>query len=191
MSACPEYSASNLWPLGPGCRCSPYPPTLVYPPWLWIELIVVGLRVFWSCDQGSAICLSSWHSGIWTVKLFIEFVVVPPPIGTIFYFRAPYRSEKLSLKYEQLVLLPFGQHPRFTAVKQEMKGSTADVCAVRRSTYLRSGFFVVFPDSRHSLVSSGILGTQIIWLLQSAVQRVGLLLSYLIGTQPGKAERLR
>jgi hypothetical protein len=33
---------------------------------------------------------------------------------------------------------------------------------VRRNTYLQSGFFVVFPDSRHSLVSSGILGTQIL-----------------------------
>jgi hypothetical protein len=31
-------------------------------------------------------------------------------------------------------------------------GSTPDVCAVRRSTYLQSGFFVVFPDSRHSFL---------------------------------------
>jgi hypothetical protein len=36
-------------------------------------------------------------------------------------------------------------------------GSTADVCAVQRSTHLQSGFFVVFPDSCHSLVPSGIL----------------------------------
>jgi hypothetical protein len=40
----------------------------------------------------------------------------PPPVDNIFEFRAAYRSESLSLKYEQLVLLPFGQHPRFTAV---------------------------------------------------------------------------
>jgi hypothetical protein len=52
------------------------------------------------------------------VKLFIEFVVVPPPVDTILYFRAAYRSENLPLKYEQLVLLSFGQHPRLTAVEQ-------------------------------------------------------------------------
>jgi hypothetical protein len=38
-------------------------------------------------------------------------------------------------------------------------GSTADVCAVRRSSFLQSGFFVVFPDSRHSLASSNSLTT--------------------------------
>jgi hypothetical protein len=32
-------------------------------------------------------------------------------------------------------------------------GSTRDVCAVRRSTYLQSGFFVVFPDSRLLVIS--------------------------------------
>jgi hypothetical protein len=53
------------------------------------------------------------------VKLFIDFVVVPPPVDTIFDFRAAYRSENLSLKYEQLVLLPFGQHSLFTAVEQD------------------------------------------------------------------------
>jgi hypothetical protein len=31
----------------------------------------------------------------------------------------PYRSENLSFKYEQLVLLPFGQHTRLTAVEQD------------------------------------------------------------------------
>jgi hypothetical protein len=46
-------------------------------------------------------------------------VVVPSPVDTIFDFRAAYRSENLPLKYEQLVLLPFGQHPRLTAVKQD------------------------------------------------------------------------
>jgi hypothetical protein len=46
-------------------------------------------------------------------------VVVPPPVDTIFDFRAAYRSENLSPTYEQLVLLPFGQHSRFTAVEQD------------------------------------------------------------------------
>jgi hypothetical protein len=44
--------------------------------------------------------------------------VAIPPVNTIFDFRAAYRSEKLPLKHEQLVL-PFGQHPRRTAVEQE------------------------------------------------------------------------
>jgi hypothetical protein len=46
-------------------------------------------------------------------------MVVPSPVDTIFDFRAAYRSKNLPLKYEQLVLLPFGQHPRFTAVEQD------------------------------------------------------------------------
>jgi hypothetical protein len=46
-------------------------------------------------------------------------VVAPPPVDTIFNFRAAYRSENLPLKYEQLVILPFGQHPRLTAVEQD------------------------------------------------------------------------
>jgi hypothetical protein len=54
--------------------------------------------------------------GIRAVKFFIEFIVVPPPVDTILDFRTTYRSEHFPLKYEQLVLLPFGQHqhPRFT-----------------------------------------------------------------------------
>jgi hypothetical protein len=59
------------WLLGPGYRCSTHPPTWIsvfldfslHWVWLWIELFVVGLRIFWSCDQRSAICLSSWHLG--------------------------------------------------------------------------------------------------------------------------------
>jgi hypothetical protein len=43
-----------------------------------------------------------------------------PPVDTIFDFRAAYRLENLSLK--QLVLLSFGQHPRFTAVEQDWAG---------------------------------------------------------------------
>jgi hypothetical protein len=56
--------------------------------------------------------------GIRAVRLFIEFVVVSSPVDTIFDFRATYRLENLPLKYEQLVLFPFGQHPRLTAVEQ-------------------------------------------------------------------------
>jgi hypothetical protein len=40
-------------------------------------------------------------------------------LDTILDFRAAYRSDNLPLKYEQLVLLPFGQHPRLTAVEQD------------------------------------------------------------------------
>jgi hypothetical protein len=80
-----EQSASNLWPLGPDYRCSPHPPTWISVfldfsfqwVWLWEELFVVGLRVFWSCDQRSAICLSLWH-GFFTLnenqKLTIKFI---------------------------------------------------------------------------------------------------------------------
>jgi hypothetical protein len=46
-------------------------------------------------------------------------VVVPSPVDTILDFRAAYRSENLPFKYEQLVFLPFGQHPRITAVEQD------------------------------------------------------------------------
>jgi hypothetical protein len=53
------------------------------------------------------------------VKLFIEIVVADPPVYTFFDFRAAYRSDNLSLKREQLVLLPFGQHSRFTALEQD------------------------------------------------------------------------
>jgi hypothetical protein len=58
-------------------------------------------------------------TAIRAVKLLIEFVVVPPPVDTIFDFRAAYRSKNLPLKYEQLVLLSFGQHQRFNTVEQD------------------------------------------------------------------------
>jgi hypothetical protein len=45
-------------------------------------------------------------------------MIVPSPVDTIFDFRAAYRSENLPVKYEQLVLLPFDQHPRLTVVEQ-------------------------------------------------------------------------
>jgi hypothetical protein len=68
-------------------------------------------------------------------------VVVLSPVDTILDFRAAYRSENLPLKYEQWILLPFGQqqHPSFTADQDLVNGefclgvkggSTADVCAV-------------------------------------------------------------
>jgi hypothetical protein len=78
--------------------------------------------VFGSSDHVTSVaqsaCLRDIY-GIWAVKLFIEFVVVPPPLCTIFDFRPAYRLENLSLKHEQLVLLPFGQHSRLTAVEQD------------------------------------------------------------------------
>jgi hypothetical protein len=46
-------------------------------------------------------------------------VVVPSTVDTIFNVRAAYRSKNLPLKYEQLVILLFGQHPRLTAVEQD------------------------------------------------------------------------
>jgi hypothetical protein len=46
-------------------------------------------------------------------------VVVPSPVDTIFDSWAAYRSENLPLKYEQLFLLPLGQHPRLTAAEQD------------------------------------------------------------------------
>jgi hypothetical protein len=49
----------------------------------------------------------------------MEFVVVPPPVDTIFDFRAAYRSENLLLKKEKLMLLILGQHPRLTIVVQD------------------------------------------------------------------------
>jgi hypothetical protein len=63
-------------------------------------------------------CLHNIY-GIRAVKLFIEFVVVPPTEDSIFDFWAAYCSENVSLKYEELVLFPFSQHPRLTAVKQD------------------------------------------------------------------------
>jgi hypothetical protein len=61
--------------------------------------------------------LGPWD--IRAVKLSLEFVVVPSSVDTIFDFRATNRSENLPFKYEQLVLLLFGQHPRLTAVEQD------------------------------------------------------------------------
>jgi hypothetical protein len=49
----------------------------------------------------------------------MEFVVVTSPVDTIFDIRAAYHLENLPLKYEQLVLLAFGQHPHLTAVEQD------------------------------------------------------------------------
>jgi hypothetical protein len=128
MTACLEHSASNLWPLGPGYRCSPLPPTWISVfldfsfdwVWLWIELFVVGLWVFWSCDQRSAICLSSWHLGHSGYQTLYRVRGCTFSCRHHFWLSTfAYRSENLPLKYEQLVLLPFGQHLRLTAVEQD------------------------------------------------------------------------
>jgi hypothetical protein len=177
MSACLKHSASNHWPLGLGYRCSPHPPTWIsvlidfsfHWVWLWIELFVVGLRVLWSCEQPSAICLSLCHLGhsgchtLYRVRgctsscrhhfRFLDRISFEEPFSQIQAIDSPpswsiptfhCRREGLggSRSFEWWIL---------SGVKS---GSTADVCAVRRSTYLQSGFFVAFPDSRHSLVSS-------------------------------------
>jgi hypothetical protein len=79
---------------------------------------VEGLRVL--SDHVTSVAQSACLrevKDIQAVKFFIEFVVVPPPVYTIFDFQAAYCSENLPLKYEQLILLPFGQHPRLTAVE--------------------------------------------------------------------------
>jgi hypothetical protein len=52
------------------------------------------------------------------VTLLIEFVVLLSPVDIIFDFRAAY-LENPTLKYEQLDLLPFGQHPRLTAAVEQ------------------------------------------------------------------------
>jgi hypothetical protein len=107
-------------------------------------------------------------------------VVVTPPVDTIFDFLATYRSKNLPLKYKRLVLLPFGQHSRLTADEQDWADKSlvnGEFCEwwimwLQRSTYFQSGFFVVFPDSRHSLMSSEILGTHILWRLQSVCRLI-------------------
>jgi hypothetical protein len=83
---------------------------------------VRGVWLFEASDLVTSVAQSAYClrdiQGIRAVKLLIEFVVVPSPVDTIFDFRAPYRSENLPLKYEQVVLLHLGQHSRFTAVEQ-------------------------------------------------------------------------
>jgi hypothetical protein len=59
-------------------------------------------------------------------------VVVLSPVDTIFDFRAANRSENLPLKYEQVVLLSFSQHPRLTALEQD----SADQGLVNGEFYL-------------------------------------------------------
>jgi hypothetical protein len=100
-------------------------------------------------------------------------VVVPLPVDTIFDFGAAYCSEK----YEQLVLFLFGQHPRLTAIEQDWADQglvNGEFChggkvarlqmfaQFKEAPICSPGFFVVFPDSRHSLVLSGFLGSQIL-----------------------------
>jgi hypothetical protein len=86
-----------------------------------IRWAIEGFGSFKS-DHVASVAQSACLRDIWdirAVKLLTEFVVVPPPVDTIFDFRAAYCSEHLPLKYEQLVLLLFGQHPRLTAVEQD------------------------------------------------------------------------
>jgi hypothetical protein len=141
-----------------------------------------GLLVFWSWDQHSAICLSSWHSRHSGCQTLYRVH------GCTFSCRHHFRfSGRISFgePFSQIRAIgspPFRSTPTSHCRRAGLGGSrscecwilsgvkggsTADVCAVRRSTYLQSGFFGVFPDSRHSLVSSGILGTQFLWHLQS------------------------
>jgi hypothetical protein len=74
---------------------------------------VVGHRHFLSCPQRNAIAFHN-AGDIWAVELSIEFEIVPAPVQTVYYFWV-----NLLLKDEQLVLFPFCQHPRFTAVQQD------------------------------------------------------------------------
>jgi hypothetical protein len=79
-------------------------------------------------------------------------VVVPSPVDTIFDFLAAYRSENLPLKYEQLVLLSFGQHPRLTVVEQ----AWADQGLVNGEFYLASkvGRLQMFAQSEEAPIFS-------------------------------------
>jgi hypothetical protein len=73
----------------------------------------LALQVFESSDHVTSVAQSACLrdiKGIRTVKLFIEFVVVPSPVDTIFDFRAAYHSENLPLKYELLILLLVNTH---------------------------------------------------------------------------------
>jgi hypothetical protein len=164
MSACLEHVAFTLWPLGPGYCCSTHPPIWIsvflyfffHWVWLWIDLFAVGLRVFWSCDQRSAICLSSWHLG------HLGCQTICRARGSTFSCKNHFRfSGRISCGEPSAQIRAIGFSPsllEWWILSGVKGGSTADVCAVRRSTYLQTGFFVVFPDSRHLLVSSEILG---------------------------------
>jgi hypothetical protein len=53
------------------------------------------------------------------VELSNELEIVHAPVHTVYYFWVVYRAENLPLKDEQSVLLPFCQHPCFTALQQD------------------------------------------------------------------------
>jgi hypothetical protein len=150
MNACLEHSAS----LGSVFRCSPHPPTWIsvflvfffHWVWLWIELFVVGFRVFWSYDQHSAICLSSWnleHSGCQTLYRVR---------GCTFSCRQPFRCSgrvsfgEPSSQIRAIGSTPFWSTPTFHCRRAGLGGSrscewwilssveggsTANVCAVQ------------------------------------------------------------
>jgi hypothetical protein len=174
MSACLEHSASNLWPLGPGYRCSPHPPTCISAfldfsfHWVCsIELFVVGLRIFWLCDKRSAICLSLWHLGNSGCQTLYRVRGCTFSCRHHFRFSGRISFGEPSSQIRAIGSLLFWSTPTFHCRRAGLGGSrscewwilsgvkgdlTADVCVVWKSTYLQSGFFVVFPDSRHSLV---------------------------------------
>jgi hypothetical protein len=77
-------------------------------------------RVFWSCDQRDPISLSSWYLGHSAVKFLSIFHGCASSWRHYFRF-SDYRSKNLPFKYEQLVLFPFGHHPRLTAVEQNWR----------------------------------------------------------------------
>jgi hypothetical protein len=161
MSACLEYSASNLWPLGPLFTPSAHLDFGL--PW-FVRPFCLALNSGTSSDHIVA-CLFDIMS-IRVVKLFIEFMVVPPLVDTIYAsFEEPF-SQIRTIGSSHFWSTP-KSHCRGAGlggsgscewwIWSSLKGgSTGDVCAFRRSTYLQSGFFVVFPDSRYSFVSSGI-----------------------------------
>jgi hypothetical protein len=139
MSACLDHSTSNLCTLGSGYGCSPHPPTLISVVldfsfdwgWLWVELFVLGLRVFWLCDQRSAICLSSWHLGHSGCEI-------------LYRVRGCTSSCRHHFRFSVFHFFPFNQHPRLATVEQDwadqglVNGEFVWRKKWRRSTYLQS-----------------------------------------------------
>jgi hypothetical protein len=107
--------------------------------WLWIELYVVDFWRFWSCDQRSAICLSSWHllhSGRQTL-----YRARGCTSSCRHHFRFSGRISFVESFFQiQLVLLPFGQHPRVIPVEQDWadQGLNGEFCLAWNRRCLRS-----------------------------------------------------
>jgi hypothetical protein len=86
-------------------------------PWFLLPLglalnraFVVGLRIFLSCDQRSTICLCSWHLRHSGCQILYRFRACTFSCRHHFRFSGRILFGG-PLKYEQLVLLPFSQHP--------------------------------------------------------------------------------